>query len=712
MITSIDLFSGAGGLTTGLKEAGFEPLLAVEIEEDASHTFVHHTPRAIMQCKDIEEVDFARYSGEIDIIVGGPPCQPFSSGGLRAAQYDTRDMIPAFMDVVETVQPKAVLIENVPGLTVGDRKAYFETVISHLSSLKYFVTWKILNAAKFGVPQIRQRLFIVGLKTKPFEFPKETHGPGTKKPFVCVKDVLPEYQVGEPNVSKVFYAKKPDLRPNPYHGQLFNGGGRPINRAEPAPTILASAGGNKTHFFDDLHLVPAYHAHLISGGQPYTGYLPGARRLTIVESAILQTFPENMKFHGSRSSQYKQIGNAVPPLLAKILGAAIAKQLLTKGEVSYHIPQIITIKQSSLFSDSGELNMSKVIRNAAVEHAVEHALRRIDAYLGEETICLPNTKHRLAIDVVLAKKSASVRTMLLFLMFYRLEDTQWNLSDVPIGMRGKYGDKRLCEELTKRSLTLHNNITAWGENIGTKGGVRTFDLLKDERFKDFIEAVKDAVEAEQVSIANYFAYKFAESRKITAPLPPLSEDVLTFPRAKVLFYQLLALQTEGHVQQFLIAALLHVFRSKQNIEVKTHHPHASDKFDNTAGDIEEFAQRKLVRAYEVTMRDDWQNRISAFTQKMHRFQLKKYIIIANNINSSEWNEPTNLALSLHTYGQDLAVVDINDVVNFLLAELTAQELRAAINQTYNYLTNPNLSNRYEFVEAYRLVVERWLDDVS
>ena len=135
--------------------------------------------------------------------------------------------------------------------------------------------------------------------------------------------VLSYKVVGEPNPSKIVYCKTPDLRPNPYHGQLFNGGGRAINLDLPAPTILAAAGGNKTHFLDCGGEVPAYHRHLRLGGVPRVGELPGARRLTVRESAAVQTFPTDFEFLGSRSSQYTQVGNAVPPKLAETLGIAI-----------------------------------------------------------------------------------------------------------------------------------------------------------------------------------------------------------------------------------------------------------------------------------------------------------------------------------------------------------------------------------------------------
>lgn len=327
MIQAIDLFAGAGGLSLGLKEAGFHTVCAVEIESVYAATFAHHSPSTDVLTTDVQRVDWSNYKGKADFVCGGPPCQPFSSGGLRAAADDKRDMLPWFLKVLELVKPFAFLMENVPGLMVGDRAHYLAAVLAEFRKLGYAVVAQVVNAADYGVPQSRRRLFVVGMREGLFRFPKETHGPKRKQPQVAVKDVLPTHQIGEPNSSKVVYAKNPDLRPNPYHGQLFNGGGRPINRERPAPTILASAGGNKTHFFDDLDLVPEYHAHLLHGGKPREGALRGARRLTVLESAILQTFPADMMFTGTRNAQYHQVGNAVPPLLASVLGKAIVQQM-------------------------------------------------------------------------------------------------------------------------------------------------------------------------------------------------------------------------------------------------------------------------------------------------------------------------------------------------------------------------------------------------
>lgn len=137
--------------------------------------------------------------------------------------------------------------------------------------------------------------------------------------------------MGHPNPSIVTYARRPDLRPNPYDGHVYNGGGRPIDLSKPAPTLLASMGGNKTPWIDTLGIVPEYHAHLVSGGAPRTGQVPGARRITVEEAALLQTFPPGMYFAGRRSSCYRQIGNAVPPLLAQAIGSGLLRQLNDEG---------------------------------------------------------------------------------------------------------------------------------------------------------------------------------------------------------------------------------------------------------------------------------------------------------------------------------------------------------------------------------------------
>lgn len=325
----IDVFSGAGGLSLGLAQAGFVVHAAVECDKDACETYASAHWDTDVQDTDIHESNFRQYRG-IDLVAGGPPCQPFSSGGKRLGNADDRDLMPSFIQVIEEVRPRAFLMENVPGLGTAERACYFAAVLSALRELQYTVSSAVLNAADYGVPQKRRRLFVVGLLNAdtPYKFPAPSHGPHGRRPHVNAGDVLdPNLCLGEPNPSTVVYAKRPDLRPSPYDGHLFNGGGRPIDLSAPCHTILASAGGNKTHFLDTQAEVPRYHLHLRSGGAPRQGTLPGSRRLTVAESALVQTFPKSMKFAGSRSSQYTQVGNAVPPKLARSLGITLANSL-------------------------------------------------------------------------------------------------------------------------------------------------------------------------------------------------------------------------------------------------------------------------------------------------------------------------------------------------------------------------------------------------
>jgi len=350
MIRALDLFAGAGGLSLGMKEAGVDVIAAVEREKSYVDTLRHHLQDAELQSSDVRDLDLSRYRSAVDLVMGGPPCQPFSSGGLRGGAKDERDMLPHFMRAISTIRPQAFLMENVRGLVVGDRRYYFDRLISDFHALGYNITWRVLNAADYGVPQKRVRLFVVGTRRGVFTFPEPTHGPNRALAHVTVRDILPPDQVGEPNPSKVTYAKAPDLRPSPYHGQLFNGGGRPLNLDEPAPTILASAGGNKTHFIDTENRVPPYHSYLLSGGKPRQGTLPGARRLTIIESAIIQTFPRDLIFCGSRSSQYAQIGNAVPPRLAEVLGRSLVAHFRSVENGSYSDADGVKVNiQTSLF---------------------------------------------------------------------------------------------------------------------------------------------------------------------------------------------------------------------------------------------------------------------------------------------------------------------------------------------------------------------------
>jgi DNA (cytosine-5)-methyltransferase 1 len=313
---AVDICAGAGGLTRGLEDAGFSTVFAVENAPDACQTYRAAFPAAEMCQADIRTVDFTRWRG-VDLVAGGPPCQPFSIGGHRLGKEDRRDLLPEFVRAVLEASPRAFLLENVPGLASGPHADYFAGVLAPLRSRYAIFGPYVINAADYGIPQSRKRLVVVGMAEGAFRLPT----PFGKR--VSAGEVLTAEPFGEPNPAKIVYAKNPEPRPNPYHGHLFNGGGRAVDPDVPAPTIIASAGGNKTHFLDCLGLVPKYHRHLLTGGTPWVGELMGGRRLTVRECALLQTFPRDVAFAGSRSSQYAQIGNAVPPQMGRLLGDGI-----------------------------------------------------------------------------------------------------------------------------------------------------------------------------------------------------------------------------------------------------------------------------------------------------------------------------------------------------------------------------------------------------
>ena len=328
-LPALDLFCGAGGLSLGLRRSGFVPVAAVEVDQYACATYRSLHPRTDLLHADIRQVSFRRLRGEVAVVAGGPPCQPFSTGGLRRGAADPRDGFPAFLKVLDEVRPDGVLIENVAGLGRGSTAPYLRALLGELADRSFEVSWTTLAATDYGVPQRRERLFIVGTRDgKLFDAPLPTHGPGRDHPWLPAGSVLSlDEPFGEPNPSIVTYARKPDLRPSPYDGLLFNGGGRPIDLDAPARTILASAGGNKTPFVDTLGVVPPYHAHLMNGGRPCSGRVEGARRITVAESAALQTFPAEARFAGPRSAQYTLVGNAVPPRLAEAVGRALHDSL-------------------------------------------------------------------------------------------------------------------------------------------------------------------------------------------------------------------------------------------------------------------------------------------------------------------------------------------------------------------------------------------------
>lgn len=202
-------------MSLGLHAAGIKTVMAVEIMADAAATYQSIFADVEVRREDIRSVDFKSWRG-VDVVAGGPPCQPFSIGGLRRGRSDQRDFLPEFVRAVLEVRPRAFVMENVPGL--ASFGPYLDTVLAPLRELYTIAQPQVINAADFGVPQQRRRLIIAGSRDG-FDFTLRSSPPGQQMPAGSVLTAEPR---GEANPSKIVFAKRPDLRPNPYHGHLFN----------------------------------------------------------------------------------------------------------------------------------------------------------------------------------------------------------------------------------------------------------------------------------------------------------------------------------------------------------------------------------------------------------------------------------------------------------------------------------------------------------
>ena len=346
--TGLSLFTGAGGMDTGFEDAGVDVVWANELVQAAADTFSANHPQIKMVVGDITQHygDLPDSEGKpIDIVFGGPPCQGFSVAGKMDPADPRSQMIFAFLDVVERVQPQAFVMENVKALgSLTKWSEVREKYLERVRSLGYSCEPFICLATDFGVSQKRERVFFIGIKGD-LDF-KEIYAkhlldrqskPKTVKELLS--DLDPAGTGGNPLdcVAKITYAKKPVVRSTPWAGMYFNGAGRPIDLDGYANTLPASMGGNKTPIIDEDYLrgnsdemwMVKFHEDIASGKiSSGTGEVPKRlRRLTIAEAARIQTFPDDYIWKGGKSAVYKQIGNAVPVKLAEAVAGALLDTL-------------------------------------------------------------------------------------------------------------------------------------------------------------------------------------------------------------------------------------------------------------------------------------------------------------------------------------------------------------------------------------------------
>jgi DNA (cytosine-5)-methyltransferase 1 len=333
----LSLYTGAGGLDLGFAQAGFELAWANERDPHACRTYAHNLGEHIIE-GDLLSVELP--CEDFDVVVGGPPCQGWSRIG-RMDPHDPRsEHVHRFLDVVEAVRPIAFVMENVANLAEGARwQSVREALLSRATNeLGFRAEMMVLDASHYGVPQARRRVFFVGIRGAiPCRPPRASPELGTVRATLAR---LPPYgDRGNSTIcrARVVPARQPVLRPSAYlGGLLFNGSGRPLYLDAPARTLPASMGGNATPILDQLELdegaapwVVEYHERLLAGGRPLRRAPKRMRRITVEEAAALQSFPPSFKFSGSTVAQYRQIGNAVPPTLARAVARMLIRQLRT-----------------------------------------------------------------------------------------------------------------------------------------------------------------------------------------------------------------------------------------------------------------------------------------------------------------------------------------------------------------------------------------------
>lgn len=389
---SVELFAGAGGLAMGITLAGFESQAVVEWDKWACDTIVENQKRGFplvhdwpLWQGDVREFDWKAIPEGIDLLAGGPPCQPFSMGGKHRAYVDERDMFPSTVQLVRRLQPKAFLIENVKGLTRSSFANYYqyillqfefpevvrhsrETWMDHLRRLQtektsgilhgigltYNVVPTLVNAADYGVPQKRERVFIVGFRSDlgiEWSFPRATH---SLDAMLYSQWVTEEYW----EFHKIPKNKRPTTAPSlanrirKLSSLLLPIPEMPWRTVRDALCDVPDPRGTKSgdflnhNFQEGAKAYPGHTGspldypaktlkagdHGVPGGENMMVLDDGdARYFSVRESARIQTFPDGYYFHGSWTETMRQLGNAVPVALARRVASSIAQQLAQSG---------------------------------------------------------------------------------------------------------------------------------------------------------------------------------------------------------------------------------------------------------------------------------------------------------------------------------------------------------------------------------------------
>ena len=346
----IDLFAGVGGLSLGFENCGFEVVLANEYDASIAEAYIRNRNHPRMIVNDITrlpiEETFAPLRGTVDLVVGGPPCQGFSQKGQRKTIKDPRNFLfKYFVDVVATVQPKYFVMENVPNLLTAEGGYFKNEIISLFSALGYVLTSDVLCAADYGVPQYRRRAFVIG---------KRTTGEGVKFPEkvaerVTIWDAISDLaylKSGEgEEIQEYITSVQSDYQKlmRKDSCRLFNHVATNHSKTALERLKMIPPKGGKEYLpeehltksiysgtwcrmdADDASVTITTRFDTPSSGRFTHPFLH--RAITVREAARIQSFPDSFHFFGTKTSQMKQVGNAVPPLLAQAIAQAIVEDM-------------------------------------------------------------------------------------------------------------------------------------------------------------------------------------------------------------------------------------------------------------------------------------------------------------------------------------------------------------------------------------------------
>ncbi len=349
----IDLFAGAGGLSLGFEEAGFKVVLANEYDPSIAEAYIKNRKNPNMIVEDIKklpiEETFGCYKGKITAVVGGPPCQGYSQKGQRKTINDERNFLfRYFVDVVRVVEPSYFVMENVPNLLTSEGGYFKRELISLFENLGYVINAEVLCAANYGVPQDRRRAFVIGKKgdSDPVAMPPEQEGKTTIWDAISDLNYLnsgegeEEQEYRFPPQSK--YQEMLRKNSNVLSGHVSTNhskialermamippkGGKEHLPAEHLTKSIYSGTWERMDA-DNVSVTITTRFDTPASGKFTHPFLD--RAITVREAARIQSFPDTFRFYGTKTSQMKQVGNAVPPLLAKRVAEAIIHDMERK----------------------------------------------------------------------------------------------------------------------------------------------------------------------------------------------------------------------------------------------------------------------------------------------------------------------------------------------------------------------------------------------